>query len=81
MQTAFCQRQVDRTAAFVGAHARVRSLFEDIHRPAAAGEQGRQQGAGQARARDGDSTAAHIHQQPRQASTARTKRSTSSYLL
>ena len=54
MQAAFGQRQVDRAPAGIAFHARVATPFEHIHRPAAAGQQDRQQGAGQAAANDGD---------------------------
>ncbi len=53
---AFGQCQVDRAPTRVTLEARVAAFLVDIHPPALAGQQGGQQGAGQAGADDGEGT-------------------------
>src|SRR5690606_31695 len=53
-QPALGQREVDRTATGVAVQARVAAAFEHLHPPAALGEQGGKQGAGEAGADDGE---------------------------
>src|SRR5690606_7240154 len=75
------QGEIDRTAAGIAVQARVAAAFEDVDLPAPAGEQGGEQGPGQAGTDDGQARPG-LHACPvRQASTPRTKRRMSAWLL
>src|SRR3546814_7649879 len=54
LQAAFGQCKVDRTASGVTMQARVAAALEHLDAPAAPGEQGGEQGAGEAGADDGE---------------------------
>ena len=56
MQATLGQREVDRAARFVAAHALVGAFFQHIDMPAAARQQGSQQGTGESGAGDEDTT-------------------------
>jgi hypothetical protein len=76
VQAAFGQGKVDRPPPGITRHPRVAAALEHLHLPSAPRQQGREQGAGQARADDGE-RAVGAHAAPRQAATSRAKRSTS----
>ncbi len=48
MQSALGQRQIDRSAALEALDALIVALLQQLHVPASAGQQQRQQGAGEA---------------------------------
>jgi len=81
MQAALGQREVDRAAAGVAVQSRIAAAFEHVDAPAALRQQGGEEGAGQPGADDRERPLRFHAPPPRQASTPRTKRRMSAWLL